>query len=146
MSPPRERARTGHATFDHGADIGVSGGGPTPAAAFEQAALALTSVVCEPATVRAAEAVRLEAADDDLEMLLYAWLHALVYEMAAGNMLFSRFEVAIEDGRLRAVAHGEPVDVARHAPAVEVKGPTMTELAVGQEDDGTWHARCVVDV
>jgi tRNA nucleotidyltransferase (CCA-adding enzyme) len=146
MPPPAERPRTGHATFDHGADIGVSGWGPTPAAAFEQAAVALTSVICEPSWVRPVEAVRLEAADDDLELLLYAWLHALVYEMASRNMLFSRFEVGIEDGRLSAVAHGEPVDVARHAPAVEVKGPTMTELEVGQQDDGTWHARCVVDV
>lgn len=146
MAPHPESSRTGHATFDHGADIGVSGWGPTPAVAFEQAAVALTSVICEPSAVRPVEAVRLEAADDDLELLLYAWLDALVWEMASGNRLFSRFEVAIEDGRLRAVAHGEPVDVARHAPAVEVKGPTMTELAVRREADGTWVARCVVDV
>ena len=34
--------------FDHGADIGVRGFGPTEAAAFEQAALALTAVVADP--------------------------------------------------------------------------------------------------
>jgi len=61
-------------------------------------------------------------------------------------MLFSRFEVELEDGRLRARAHGEPVDVARHRPAVEVKGPTLTELAVRREPDGSWLAQCVVDV
>jgi SHS2 domain-containing protein len=42
--------------------------------------------------------------------------------------------------------HGEPVDVARHTPAVEVKGATLTELAVRQEADGTWVAQCVLDV
>jgi SHS2 domain-containing protein len=146
MPPPGESPRTGHATFDHGADIGVSGWGPTPAAAFEQAALALTSVVCDPALVRPTQVVEIQAEDDDLELLLYSWLGALVWEMAARGMLFSRFEVAIEDGRLDALAHGEPVDVARHAPAVEVKGPTMTELEVRQGADGIWHARCVVDV
>ena len=31
-------------------------------------------------------------------------------------------------------------------PAIEVKGPTLTELSLRQADDGLWHARCVVDV
>jgi len=37
--------------FDHGADIGVRGYGANPAEAFVQAALALTAVVTDPATV-----------------------------------------------------------------------------------------------
>jgi SHS2 domain-containing protein len=136
----------GHATFDHGADIGVSGWGATLAEAYEQAALALTSVVCDLDAVRPDHVVAISCEDDDPELLLFAWLGALVYEMAARSMLFSRFEVTLADGRLEARAHGEPVDVARHAPAVEVKGPTMTELSVRREEDGTWRARCVVDV
>ncbi|HET20312.1 MAG TPA: archease, partial [Chromatiales bacterium] len=60
-------------------------------------------------------------------------------------MLFGRFEVRIETGRLRATAWGEPVDQARHQPAVEVKGATLTQLAVRQEGD-LWVAQCVVDV
>jgi len=38
------------------------------------------------------------------------------------------------------------VDVERHAPAVEVKGATMTELAVRRQADGRWYAQCVLDV
>ena len=37
--------------FPHDADIGVRGYGPTMAAAFEQAALALTGVVTDPAHI-----------------------------------------------------------------------------------------------
>ena len=37
--------------FEHGADVGVRGIGPTPASAFEQAALALTAVITEPDAV-----------------------------------------------------------------------------------------------
>ena len=66
--------------------------------------------------------------------------------MATRRMLFGRFVVRIENGRLHGLAWGEPVDVARHEPAVEAKGATLTALQVAQRSDGTWVAQCVVDV
>lgn len=136
--------RWGH--FEHGADIGVAGHGRTAAEAFEQAALALTAILCDPATVAASERVAIECEAPDLELLLVDWLNALIYEMATRHLLFSRFRVKLDGGRLEGEAWGEPVDVARHQPAVEVKGATYTGLEVGQQPDGTWSARCVVDV
>ena len=68
------------------------------------------------------------------------------YEMATRRMLFVRFEVAIDGEALTGRAWGEPIDVARHQPTVEVKGATFTELRVWQSSDGQWHAQCVVDV
>jgi len=47
---------------------------------------------------------------------------------------------------LQATAWGEPIEVARHQPAVEVKGATYTELAVKRDEEGRWVAQCVVDV
>jgi SHS2 domain-containing protein len=132
--------------FEHGADIGVRGVGRTPAQAFEQAALALTAVIADPATVAAGAPVDIACEAPDLELLLADWLNALVYEMQVRGMLFGRFEVSIEGTRLAARAWGEPVDVARHKPAVEVKGATYTQLAVRRLDDGNWLAQCVVDV
>lgn len=66
--------------------------------------------------------------------------------MATRHMLFSRFEVRIEDGRLEASAWGEPTDVGRHQPAVETKGATYTALRVAREQNGDWIAQCVIDV
>ena len=131
--------------FEHGADIGVRGLGATKAGAFEQAGLALTAVVADPAAVRAAERVALACEAPDDELLLAEWLNALVYEMSTRRMLFSRFAVRLENGRLQAEAWGEPVDTARHQPAVEVKGATYTGLRVAREGDG-WLAQTVVDV
>ncbi len=141
MSP---QARWEH--FDHGADIGVRGVGPTRQAAFEQIALALTGVMTDPATVRPQVAVEIgcEAPTDDL--LVVDWLNALVYEMATRHMLFGTFAVTIEGSRLNATARGERVDAVRHEPAVEIKGATYTELRVGRQEDGGWLAQCVVDV
>jgi SHS2 domain-containing protein len=133
-------------TFAHEADIGVRGRGATPAEAFAGAATALTAAICDPAKVGAGETAHIECAAPDDELLLVDWLNALVYAMATRHLLFSRFEVSIENHHLTATAWGEAVDVARHQPAAEVKGATFCELAVRQEADGCWLAQCVVDV
>jgi len=146
-------------TFAHEADIGVHGSGATLAEAFAGAATALTAAICDPARVDARQAVAVDCEAPDVELLLVDWLNALVYEMATRRMLFSRFDVSIEpdpgkaglpeDGRplrLRATAWGEPLDVARHQPAAEVKGASFCELAVRRQANGRWYARCVVDV
>lgn len=132
--------------FPHQADVGVRGLGATLEQAFEQAALALTAVVADPATVTPKEMLRLSCGAPDAELLLVDWLNSLIYEMATRNMLFSRFEVHIERNRLTAQAWGEALDIARHHPAVEIKGATYTALKVAQQADGKWLAQCVVDV
>ncbi|MCW5699829.1 MAG: archease [Rhodospirillales bacterium] len=131
--------------FEHGADIGVRGSGPTVEAAFEQAALALTAVIVDPARVAPQTEIEVSCEATDLELLLVDWLNALIYEMASRRMVFSAFDVRIDGNRLAAKARGEAVDTDRHAPAVEVKGATYTELRVDFRD-GRWYAQCVVDV
>jgi len=138
-------AGRGWTHFEHGADIGVRGFGPTLEAAFEEAARALTAVVVDPDEVLPTSAVDIACAAPDDEILLVDWLNAVIFEMAARGMVFASFEVHISEGRLAATARGEPVDRARHAPAVEVKGATFTELRVAKQKD-SWSARCVIDV
>ncbi len=132
--------------FPHQADVGVRGLGATLEEAFEQAAMALTAVIADPAGVMPKEAIRFSCEAPDAELLLVDWLNRLIYEMATRNMLFSRFEVHLEGNHLAAQAWGEALEVARHHPAVEVKGATYTALKVAQQPDGGWLAQCVVDV
>lgn len=133
------------AHFSHDADIGVVGVGATKAEAFRQAALALTAVVTDPTAVEPLQPVRIFCQAQSDELLLVEWLNALVYEMAVRRMLFADFAVEIAAGELRATAYGEPVDIERHEPAVEIKGATLTALQVTEGADG-WRAQCVVDV
>ncbi len=131
--------------FPHLADVGVRGIGPTKASAFEQAALALTAAITEPAGVAARARVEIACRAPDDELLLAEWLNALIYEMATRKMLFSRFAVRIRDHALSGEAWGEPIDRERHEPAAEAKGATLTALKVAEEN-GAWVAQCVVDV
>lgn len=132
--------------FDHDADIGIRGIGPTLEQAFEQAAIAMTAVITDPAKVMASTAVTLTCTAPDHELLLVDWINNLIYEMATRSVLFGRYQVAIENDVLTAVAWGESVDVLKHQPAVEIKGATFTELRVYQNSDALWVAQCVVDV
>lgn len=131
--------------FQHGADIGIRGFGTTVAEAFEQAALALTAVICQPDEIKPLEEVSIQCSSDDIEILFVEWIDAVVYEIATRRMLFSRFEVRIEKEQLDAKIYGESIDIQRHAPAVEIKGATLTALAVEKSGE-LWCAECVVDV
>lgn len=131
--------------FYHEADEGIRGEGATLAEAFAQAAIALTAVVSEPALVKPLTPVPIEVTEDDSEFLFLAFLNAIIYEMAVRRMLFHHVDVTISGSCLTGRAYGEPVDIQRHQPAVEVKGATATELYVGQRN-GRWTAQCVVDV
>lgn len=131
--------------FPHEADVGLRGRGRTAAEAFEQAALALSAAVTDPARVRPLETVRVACEAPDLELLLVDWLNAVVYEMDTRRMLFGRFAVRLSGTRLEGEMAGEPIDPARHEPAVDVKGATLTALRVAREGNG-WVAQCVADV
>ncbi len=126
--------------------MGVRGLAATKAEAFAQAALALANVITDTGRISGTEAVEIACEADNDDFLLVEWLNALVYEMAVRRMLFARFEVRIDGHRLQAKAFGERIDVARHQPAVEVKGATLTALEVTQTPDGMWRAQCIVDV
>ena len=132
--------------FAHDADIGIRGVGETLSQAFEQTALAMTSVVSDIETIACIQKINFQCQADDHELLLVDWLNALIYQMATRRMLFSCFYVSIQDNQLHATIAGEPVNPERHHPAVEIKGATYTELKVCQQENGYWLAQCVVDV
>jgi tRNA nucleotidyltransferase (CCA-adding enzyme) len=144
MTGKIKNARWEH--FEHQADIGIRGLGDTIEQALEQAALAVTAVITDPETVKPEQEIEITCDAPDHEALLVEWLNHLLCEMDTRKMLFSRFEVTVTGNRLTAVAWGQPVDITKHAPAVEVKAATYSALGVKQNKDGTWLAQCVVDV
>jgi SHS2 domain-containing protein len=132
--------------FAHKADMGVRGVGGSKEAAFEQAALAAMAVVADLSAIEARETVRLTCEAPDDVLLLVDWLNSVVFEIATSKMLFSRFEVRISGTRLEASLFGEKIDLERHDPRVEIKGATVTEARVFEDENGLWVAQCVVDV
>jgi SHS2 domain-containing protein len=131
---------------EHDADIGLSALAPTRGQLFEAFAQALTAVITDPAAVNCDDSIRIHCEAPDDAMLLVDWLNALVYEMATRQMVFGEWRVTLSGMKLEALVVGEKLDRIRHEPAVEVKGATLTELAVAEDDRGEWSGHCVVDV
>jgi SHS2 domain-containing protein len=135
--------------FDHAADMGICGSGPSLAEAFEQAALGLTAIVTD-AGIDDSICTEIRCRAPDPEYLLVDWLNEIIFEMATRHLVFGRYEVTIRTGEggylLDGKAWGERVDRDRHQPAVEPKGATYTALDVHKDQGGRWVARCVVDV
>ena len=130
--------------FQHGSDMGIRGVGRNMAEAFEEAAKAMTAIICDPRRIATWRTVDVQCRNADREMLFVDWIDAVVYEMATRQMLFSQFHVEIHGDELRARLKGEPINRVRHRPAVEIKGATLTELMVRHKAD-CWTAQCVVE-
>jgi len=130
--------------FAHGADIGVRGRGETLAEAFKEAALAVTCIVADPGRVRPLDVVHVYCKVPDRDLLLAEWLNAIVFQMTTRHMVFSRFDVKINDCELTARIYGEPLDPLRHEASHHVRGVTDQDATVEHEADGSWLAQCTL--
>ena len=121
--------------LDHTADVGVEAYGASRAQAFENAALAMFSLMCEPDQVEEREerGVRVEA--EGPEGLLVSWLSELLYLSEVEGLLFHRFEISeMSNQRLEGRAWGEPIDQERHSVGTGVKAVTRHLLEIKQEN------------
>lgn len=133
--------------FRHRSDVGVRGCGATPEAAFEQAALALAAVVTDPAHVRPVVPVDIKCESKNADTLLVEFMDAVIHESARKHMVFGRFEVHLDRGRLWARAWGEPIDPRRHRSVRAPKNATRTALRVTRDPEARdWVAQCVLHV
>jgi len=130
--------------FEHDADIGVIGRGPTVERAFEAAARAMWAVMADPAMVRATASVQVTFVEPDRELALVTWLNGLLSAARVEGLVLGTFSLVRDGEAWRGEAWGEPWrrDLER---GVEVKGATLTALIVEETPEG-WEARCVVDV
>jgi SHS2 domain-containing protein len=137
-------ADTSYSYFDHDADIGVTGHGPTLEAAFQSAASGMFAIMADPAEIKPTQSVRFEFEEDDVELALVTWLNNLLSEARSAGLIFSRFQLQRERNRWSGQAWGEPWQPGIER-GTEVKGATLTMLKV-REKDGQWEAGCIVDV
>jgi SHS2 domain-containing protein len=131
--------------YSHTADMGIRGFGDTMGEAFAAAAVAMVATSVPPEKIQPQQKIEVTCSGQDRELLFVAWLNSILYEMATRKMLFSKFEVKIEAGRLKGFAWGEKLDLKRHKPVVEIKGVSYSDLKV-TEENGKWLAQCIVDI
>lgn len=132
--------------IEHPADVGFRCRGATRKELFENAALAMLSLACDPAEIAERESREIEAAAADDESLLYGWLADILAVQDAEQMFFRRAEVtSLEPGRVRGRVSGEAYDRERHRAGTYIKAVTMHQLSVKQTPKG-WQAQVYLDV
>lgn len=134
----------GSGYFEHGADIGVIGRGGTVEEAFEQAAAAMFGVMIDREAVNPTISVDVDFEEDDPELAFVRWLNGLLAEARVERLALASFKIERQGSSWHGTARGEPWRPSIER-GVEVKGATLTMLAVHHDDQG-WEARCVVDV
>ena len=123
--------------LEHPADIGFRAFGRSRQELFENAALALFSLACDPATIEEQESREVEATGSDDETLIYSWLAELLAVAEAERLVFRRAEIReLESGRVRGAAYGEAFDRNRHRSGTNIKAVTFHQLKVAKTHDG----------
>jgi SHS2 domain-containing protein len=136
----------GYELVDHTADIGVRLWGPTAEEVFEQAALALFSLVCDPLEAGEIESVDVELGAEAMDLLLAAWLNELLYVFEARKLVLTQFDILeLGERTVRARVSGEPLDTSRHILCGGVKAATLHELSLERRGD-RWEAFVLLDV
>jgi SHS2 domain-containing protein len=134
----------GYELVDQTADIGVRLWGPTAEEVFEQGALALFSLVCDPMQIGDLETVNVELEADGMDLLLAAWLNELLAIFETRKLVLFQFDIRDLDERsLRARVVGEPL--GRHVLCGGVKAATPRDLSLERRGDG-WEGFVVLDV
>lgn len=131
--------------IDHTADVGIIAHGETVEEVFINAAHGMFNIIGDMNEVDEVISLDITVEAPDQEELLVTWLNELLYLFDAENLIFSRFEVLnLTKEHLTAIAHGEPVDLARHHLKTQVKAATYHMLKL-REQDG-FRAQIILDV
>lgn len=139
-----EPSASSYGYFEHDADVGIIGRGSLLEEAFEAAAAAMFARMTDLAGVCVQRNVSIEFEEADVELALVRWLNLLLGKAREHGLVFARFRLERDGVLWRGMASGEPWR-AEHERGVEVKGATLTALAVTPTAAG-WEARCVIDV
>ena len=135
--------------LDHTADVCLRGIGETVEEAFCEAAKAMFNLMVDVDRVIPRHPLQVVSDAERLDLLLVEWLAELLTQKDLCGLFLSRFRANIAEKsdrfRLEGTAWGEPLDLAKHAVKLEVKGVTYSGLHVEQKQ-GKWIAQCVVDI
>ncbi len=141
-------------TFEHKADIGVSGKGKTVSIAFEECAKAMMSVMTDINSINPVKSHVINLSEKNYSALLVLFLNELLFLKDKKKMIYSKYRVELKEEKndssenkflLKAVIFGEKIDQKKHEFKVDAKAATYSQLEVKKEGNN-WIAQCIIDV
>lgn len=131
--------------LEHTADVMFEAYGSSLEELFENAALAMFSVICDVSKVKPEQEVSVRVSSETLEFLLVDWLSELLLESDLSDLYFSKFKVKIERPgyRLEGFAYGS--ERRPEITRTEVKAVSYHMLSVERKGQ-KWVCRVVLDI
>jgi SHS2 domain-containing protein len=123
----------------HTSDLYLEVSGTSLENLFEEAAKAMFEKLGK-RTGEEKKKIEIEVGARDREGLLVKWLEELLVEHEVSRLIFTRFKVKIEGGKLVGTGVGGQGDVLEN-----IKGVTFFDLKIWQED-GQFKARILFDI
>ena len=121
--------------FEATADIGLKAYGNDMEEAFENAGMAIFNIISDTSGITPERKIEFEVTSEDDVSLLYDFLEELLFYHETEFMLFSQFDVKIDENfHLKAKIMGEEIDWERHERKTEIKAITFHKMAVKKTD------------
>ncbi|MBQ2654161.1 MAG: archease [Methanobrevibacter sp.] len=121
--------------FEATADIGFKAYGKDLNEAFENASMAMFNIITDTCDVEPKTEISFEIASEDYVSLLYDYLEELLFHHEVDFMLFSEFNVKIDENlNLKATIKGEGINWDKHERKTEIKAITFHKMEVVQTD------------
>ena len=131
--------------FEATADMGIRAYGKDMNEAFENAGLAVFNIISDTSTIDAVREIEFEVSSEDDVSLLYDYLEELLFHHEVDFMLFSEFNVEIDDDlHLKATIKGEEINWDKHERKTEIKAITFHKMEVIKGETVELHA--IVDL
>ena len=134
--------------FDVTADIGFYAFGKNLNEAFENAGLAMFNIISNTDNISKVKSIEFEISSEDNVSLLYDYLEELLFYHEVEFMLFSEFNVQIDETNegfhLKAIIKGEDINWDKHERHCEIKAITFHQMEVNVGDEVM--LRAIVDL
>lgn len=152
--PQQTYQEAGYEIYDHPADAGVRGWGPSLGEAFANTACALFELITDTELVGPREEVCLDLVSPDREALLVDLLNELIALIDLRRILFReirdpKISRTREGYRFTGKAVGEAYNPARHIARTEAKAATYSQLRVDRSSTrpaaARWIAQTIID-
>lgn len=127
------------------ADVAFEAYGKSLNELFTNVALAVEETMVDTKTIKPKINKEIELENERVEQLLFDFVQELIYLKDAEVLLFSKFEVDVKDGKLRAVCYGEKINMKKQKLRNDVKAITYHMYKVEKLKAG-YKATVVLDV
>jgi SHS2 domain-containing protein len=136
--------------IDHQADVGLQATGETLERALADGVRGMLALMVDPSTVDPLQSWQVTARGSDAGSLYVDLLNNVLATKDIENAFFHDVEIAslqqdAESWHVTCRISGEPIDLAKHEVDSDVKAATYGGL-IGEQRDGEWILRCVLDL